>query len=92
MHCYFNLVSSHRTIIDEEGLDVTDWAEAHKFAQEAAAEMISNGVGEVARWRGWRLEGRDASGTVLFTVSFDTEVAAGALSPEGQDYAYDQAA
>jgi hypothetical protein len=71
MHCYFNLVSSHHAIIDDEGLEVTNLEEARTFAREAVTEMVQDGVAEIAHWRGWEMEARDASGTVLFTVDFD---------------------
>ena len=28
MQCYFNLISSHKTILDEEGIEVADMKEA----------------------------------------------------------------
>ena len=65
MHCYFNLVSSHKTILDEEGIEVADINEARAFAREAVAEMVQDGVAEIAHWRGWEIETRDASGAVL---------------------------
>jgi hypothetical protein len=71
MRCYFNLVSSHHTITDEEGLEVADVDEARTFAREAVTEMLQEGVVEIARWRGWEVQARDASGTVLFTMSLD---------------------
>jgi hypothetical protein len=42
MRCYFNLVSSHHTIIDNEGLEVADVDEARTFAREAVAEMVQD--------------------------------------------------
>jgi hypothetical protein len=103
MHCYFNLVSSHHTITDDEGLAVADVEEARTFAREAVAEMVQDGVAEIAHWRGWEMEARDASGTVLFTVGFDApftaeareaeaQGAAEALPKEDGAYAYDKAA
>ena len=95
MRCYFNLVSSHHTITDEEGLEVADVAEARTFAREAVAEMVQDGVAEIAHWRGWQMEARDASGTVLFTVGFDTalmEAQATAEASTKETYAYDRAA
>ncbi len=68
MHCYFNLVSSHQTTIDNEGIEVADFDEARKFVRAAVSEMIQDGVAEIAHWRGWEMEARDASGTVLFTM------------------------
>ena len=71
MRCYFKLVSSDQTITDEEGLEVADVQEARTLAREAITEMLQERAAEIARWRGWTLEARDASGTVLFTMSFD---------------------
>jgi hypothetical protein len=103
MHCYYNLISSHQTIIDNEGIEVADLDEARRFAREAVAEMIQDGVAEIAHWRGWELEARDASGTVLFTVGFDAalmvearkaeaQAVAEAFTKEGGTYACDKAA
>ena|SRR5690349_17322248 len=102
MYCYFNLVSPHRTIRDHDGIEVADADEALAFARAAAAEMAQDGVAEIAHWRGWEIEARDASGTVLFTVGFDALLSAAAQraevqaaevsSNEGSTYAYDQAA
>ena len=39
MRCYFNLVSSHHTITDDEGLEVANLEEARTFAREAVTEM-----------------------------------------------------
>jgi hypothetical protein len=52
MRCYFNLVSSHHTVTDEEGLEVADVEEARTFACEAVTEMVQEGVAEIAHWRG----------------------------------------
>ena len=82
MHCYFNLVSSHRTIPDDEGLEVANLDEARTFAREAVTGMAQDGIAEIARWRGWEMEARDASGTVLFTVGFDAPLTAEARTVE----------
>ena len=103
MRCCFNLVSSHHTITNNEGLEVANLEEARTFAREAVAEMVQDGVAEIAHWRGWEMEARDASGTVLFTVGFDAplpvearkteaQVVAEALPKEDGTYAYDKAA
>ena len=76
MRCYFNLVSSHHTLIDEEGLEVADVEEARTFARDAVAEMVQDGLAEIAYWRGWQMETRDALGTVLFTMGFDALIPA----------------
>jgi len=58
MRCYFNLVSSHHTVTDDEGLEVADMNEARTFARDAVAEMVQDGIAEVAHWRGWQMGGR----------------------------------
>jgi len=96
MRCYFNLVSSHQTVTDEEGLEVADMEEARTFAREAVTEMVQDGVAEIAHWRGWEMEARDASGTVLFTMGFDARISAEAQATAEasttETYAYDKAA
>ena len=52
MHCYFNLVSPHQSIIDEDGIAVADADEARTFAREVDSEMVQDGVAEIAHWRG----------------------------------------
>ena len=94
MRCYFNLVSSHHTIIDEEGLEVADVNEAHTFAREAITEMAQDGVAEIAHWRGWQMEAQDASGTVLFTVGFEASLVEDQATEASanETYPYDKAA
>jgi hypothetical protein len=96
MRCYFNLVSSHQTLTDEEGLEVTDVEEARTFAREAVTEMTQDGVAEIAHWRGWQMEARDAAGTILFTMGFDAlipaEAQAAAEASTTETYTYNEAA
>jgi hypothetical protein len=103
MHCYFNLVSPHQTIIDEEGIAVADADEARTFAREAISEMVQDGVAEIAHWRGWEIEIQDACGTVLFKMGFgdllpaevqgaEVQAVVAGSSSEGRTFAYDQAA
>src|SRR4051794_41232048 len=70
MRCYFNLVSSHRTITDDEGLEVANLDEARTFAHEAVAEMVQDGVAEIAHWRGGGMGARGGARTLLFTMGF----------------------
>ena len=48
MRCYFNLVSSHHTITDEEGLEVANLNETRTFVCEAVVEMVQDGLAEIA--------------------------------------------
>ena len=70
--------------------------EARTFARAAVIEMVQDGVAEIAHWRGWQMEVRDASGTVLFTLGFDAlipaEAQAAAEASTKETYAYNKAA
>jgi hypothetical protein len=97
MRCYFKLVGSDQTITDEEGLEVADVEEARTFAREAITKMLQEDAAEIARWREWVLEARDASGTVLFTMGFDALLPAEtqetkAATNEDGTYTYDKVA
>ena len=94
MRCYFNLVRSHHTVTDEEGLEVADMEEAHTFAREAVRQMAQDGVAEIAHWRGWQMEARDASGAVLFTVGFEASLVEDQATEASanETHAYDKAA
>lgn len=67
MRCYLNLVDATQTLVDHEGVEVSDLDEAREAAREAVAELVEGG----ADLRGWRLEAVDASGTVLFAIRLD---------------------
>jgi hypothetical protein len=59
--------------------------------------MVQDGVAEIAHWRGWQMEARDASGTVLFTMGFDALIPAEtqetkAATNEDGTYTYDKVA
>ena len=43
---------------------MADVEEARTFARAGVTEMVQDGVAEIARWREWVLEARNASGTV----------------------------
>ena len=40
MQGYFNLISSHKTILDEEGIEVADMKEARAFARERSQKWF----------------------------------------------------
>ncbi len=72
MRCYFNLVSSHHTLMDRDGVEVSDLDGAREAARETVAEMVEDGVD----LQGWRLEAVDGSGTLLFTIPLHALVSA----------------
>ena len=71
MHCYFHLISPHQTIPDEEGVEVENLDQARAASLEVAAEVIRASKGDLAHWRGWRLEVRNGSEAVLFAINLD---------------------
>jgi hypothetical protein len=72
MRCHFNLVDAHQTVVDDEGVEVLGLDQAHTLARDAIWEAIQDGDLNIADCPGWRLEARDASGAVLFTIGLDT--------------------
>ena len=69
--CYFNLINSHQSIVDPDGVEAADLDQARRLALEVAAEVLEEGEADVADWRGWRLEAVNASGALLFTINLD---------------------
>ena len=68
MRCYFNLVNSHESIIDHDGIQVSDLDEAREIARAAAQEMVQSGEVRIGDWQGWRMKVADNSGAALFTL------------------------
>jgi hypothetical protein len=71
VRCFFDLVSSHQTITDTEGLELADLEEAHTLALGAVKEMLQQDEAKIAPWLGWRLEARNGPGAVLFAIEID---------------------
>ena len=67
MRCYFNLEDRRSTILDEEGIEVADLAQARVQALIAATE-VSAGEPDVQQWEGWDLKVVDTAGDVLFRL------------------------
>jgi len=71
MWCHFDLIDAHQTFVDDEGVEVADVDDAHTLARAAIWETIQDGDLNTADCPGWRLEARDASGIILFTIGLD---------------------
>jgi hypothetical protein len=65
------LASQHETIPDEDGVELTDSAEACAEAVRAVEELRRNTPAAAAKWKGWRIDVADASGAVVFSISLD---------------------
>lgn len=65
MKCYFNLVSDEGELVDHEGIEIRDLAQAQA---ERAIEELRRSEEDASGWESWSLEATDASGTVLFSI------------------------
>src|SRR4051794_25216782 len=57
-----------RPLLTTKGPRWLDVDEAHTLARDAIQEAIQEGALTIADYPGWRLEARDASGAILFTI------------------------
>ena len=71
MRCYFHLVNGAEEIRDTDGLEVTDLDHARVEALETLYILARDGEDAAAAWAGWRLDVRDASGALLFSLHLD---------------------
>jgi hypothetical protein len=71
MRCYFHLVSSHESIPDDIGIEVSDLAMAEEMALQAIEDIREEAIQQGASWQGWRLDIMDRSGRVLLSIPLD---------------------
>jgi hypothetical protein len=71
MHYHFHLVSRHKIIPDEDGLEVTDLAMACKEVIKTVEEARRESPSTAEEWRGWRLDVADVAGTIVFSIRLD---------------------
>lgn len=68
MRCYFNLISDNETMLDDEGIEVSDLDQAWAQALKAISELREETEGEFIEWDQWKLEATDSAGKVLFSI------------------------
>jgi hypothetical protein len=68
MRCYFNLLGDSDTILDTDGIEVEDIAQARAQALKAIEELRDDEDMLPDDWQGWRLEVVDDSGEILFSI------------------------
>ena len=68
---YFHLISWHDSILDEDGLEVADLAEARIEVLNAIEELRRENPVAATGWEGWRLDVTDAAGVVVLSISLD---------------------
>jgi hypothetical protein len=71
MRCFFNLHNTDDTILDEEGVEVSNVEELRAQVAKEVNEVRSADPLVAGEWKGWRLEATDPSGAVLFSVNLD---------------------
>jgi Domain of unknown function (DUF6894) len=71
---YFDLVNTHQSIPDREGLEVDDVGQAKAAVVQMLEEQRQDDASTAQEWSGWTLSVRDDAGQVLFSVDLDSHV------------------
>jgi hypothetical protein len=71
MRCYFHLVNSHETLLDDVGIEVPDLEMAKMEARNAIAELRQEDDGSTENWSGWRLDIVCAEGSLLYSLNLN---------------------
>jgi hypothetical protein len=71
MRYYFNLVSPHGSLPDQEGIEVANIDELRAEVAETIEEVRRADASATADWKAWRLEVADRSGVVILMVDLD---------------------
>lgn len=71
MRCYFHLVNSHESILDDTGIEVSDLEAMECHALQAIHEIQEEAIEVGASWQGWRLDVVDPSGVILLSIPLE---------------------
>ena len=71
MRCFFHLLSGDDTILDSQGLEVSDLQEAEEQALEAIQEVRQEIESNHEDLKGWHLHVVDGSGVTLMSIPLD---------------------
>lgn len=73
MRCFFHLSNgAAEELLDDEGAEVADVAEARSEALKAIAELRREAPGIQSDWNGWQLRIVSETGDVLSTIRLNT--------------------
>jgi hypothetical protein len=72
MRCYFHLVRDHEELIDDEGVEVSDFESAKAQAMMAVRELQRESCGIVDDWSGWQLNVVNAEGYLIWSIPLST--------------------
>ncbi|KMO30250.1 DUF6894 family protein [Methylobacterium aquaticum] len=67
---FFDIMDSTQSVPDEAGLDCRDLAEAYRQARTLIADAMNGPEATCIDWRAWRVEVRDETRELIFTVPF----------------------
>jgi len=71
MHCFFHLLSGDDTILDDQGLEISDLYEAELQAMIAIQEVRQEVDSMDEDLKGWHLHVVDAAGSILMSIPLD---------------------
>jgi hypothetical protein len=72
MRLYFHLVRSKDVCLpDLDGVEVDDPAQAQSVALKTMRQLFQENPSVARDWSGWRLDGTDETGAVLFSIALD---------------------
>jgi hypothetical protein len=71
---YFDLVNTHQSIQDREGIEVEDVDQAKVAVALMLEEHRQDDASTAQKWSGWTLSVRAGAGQVLFCADLDSHV------------------
>jgi hypothetical protein len=71
---YFDLINTHQSIPDREGIEVDDVDQARAAVAKMLEERRQEDASTAQEWSGWTLSVRDGAGHVRFSVDLDSHV------------------
>jgi hypothetical protein len=71
---YFDLVNSHDSIPDRQGIEIADVLTAKATVLAMVDELRQEDSSMAQEWSGWTLNVSDAAGHVLFKIDLDSRV------------------
>ena len=71
---YFDLVNTHDSMPDREGVEIVDIRLAKAAIVEMVDELRQEDASMVQEWSGWTLNVSDDAGRVVFSLDLDSAI------------------
>jgi hypothetical protein len=71
---YFDLVNSHESLPDRDGIEVVDVRHVKATVVEMLGELRQEDASSAQDWSGWTLNVSDDAGRVVFSLDLDSGV------------------